>query len=60
MMEKQCANCGKELLIGLDEYGPVRAPVCQQCFYTPDREVPGKARARQITLIFEDDDEQNR
>jgi hypothetical protein len=57
MEAKNCAKCGKVLPTLFDEYGPVREPVCQACWFNPGREVPGK-RSQQITLVFEDDDEQ--
>lgn len=58
MEAKNCAKCGKVLPTLFDEYEPVREPVCQACWFNPGRDVPGQQRSQQITLVFEDDNEQ--
>ena len=34
---KYCAKCKCELPTGLDEYGDMHEPVCQQCFLDPGK-----------------------
>lgn len=30
---KACTACGKAMATPLDEYGPIQAPVCANCWY---------------------------